>query len=205
MRRFNQEAKLVSRLQDPHTITMYDYGRTASGMLYMVFEFVDGESVSELVSREGALHYSRVLSIVEQTLGSLEEAHAFGVMHRDIKPGNIMVFEHVGRPDQVKLLDFGIAKVAKATGSQSKDLTADGTLVGTPRYMSPEQIRGEEITPRSDIYSLGLVAYEMLVGSKAIAATSSVTIIGLQLEPQNRSKSQRNTTSRMACGTSSTR
>lgn len=189
VKRFNREAKLVSRLQDPHTITMYDYGQTDRGMLYMVFEFVNGLSVSELVSANGALPWERVVRILDQSLRSLEEAHALGVMHRDIKPSNIMVFEHVGRADQVKILDFGIAKLSKSgsttsNSTTSTDLTADGMLVGTPRYMSPEQIRGEEIKAGSDLYSLGLVAYEMLVGAKAIEATSSVTIIGLQLDPK---------------------
>ncbi len=182
--RFNQEARLVSRLQDPHTITMFDFGRSADGLLYMVFEYVNGVSLSHLISTEAPLAPTRVVKILLQTLSSLEEAHAMGVLHRDIKPGNIMVFEHVGRADQAKLLDFGIAKL---TGSDQlpQDLTADGALIGTPRYMSPEQIRGEKLTAQSDIYSLGLVAYEMLMGKKAIESNSSVTIIGKQLDPQS--------------------
>ncbi len=182
--RFNQEARLVSRLQDPHTITMFDFGRSSDGLLYMVFEYVNGVSLSHLISTEAPLAPVRVVKILLQTLSSLEEAHAMGVLHRDIKPGNIMVFEHVGRSDQAKLLDFGIAKL---TGQDQlpQDLTADGALIGTPRYMSPEQIRGEKLTAQSDIYSLGLVAYEMLMGKKAIESNSSVTIIGKQLDPQS--------------------
>lgn len=179
--RFNQEARVVSRLRDPHTITMFDYGRTNTGLLYMVFEYVNGVSLSKLIATEAPLSPARAVKILRQVLSSLEEAHALGMLHRDIKPGNIMVFEHVGRPDQVKLLDFGIAKM---TGSQVKaDLTADGALIGTPRYMSPEQIRGEDLSPRSDVYSMGLVAYELLMGRKAIESNSSVTIIGKQLDP----------------------
>lgn len=182
--RFNQEARLVSRLQDPHTITMFDFGRSSDGLLYMVFEYVNGVSLSHLISTEAPLAPARVVKILLQTLSSLEEAHAMGVLHRDIKPGNIMVFEHVGRSDQTKLLDFGIAKL---TGHDQlpQDLTADGALIGTPRYMSPEQIRGEKLSAQSDIYSLGLVAYEMLMGKKAIESNSSVTIIGKQLDPQS--------------------
>lgn len=179
--RFNQEARVVSKLRDPHTITMFDYGRTNTGLLYMVFEYVNGVSLSKLIATEAPLAPARAVKILRQVLSSLEEAHALGMLHRDIKPGNIMVFEHVGRPDQVKLLDFGIAKM---TGSQVKaDLTADGALIGTPRYMSPEQIRGEDLSPRSDVYSMGLVAYELLMGRKAIESNSSVTIIGKQLDP----------------------
>ncbi len=182
--RFNQEARLVSRLQDPHTITMFDFGRSSNGLLYMVFEYVNGISLSKLISNEAPLAPARVVKILQQTLSSLEEAHALGVLHRDIKPGNIMVFEHVGRSDQTKLLDFGIAKLTGQDQPQ-QDLTADGALIGTPRYMSPEQIRGEKLTAQSDIYSLGLVAYEMLMGRKAIESNSSVTIIGKQLDPQS--------------------
>ncbi|MEZ4461861.1 MAG: serine/threonine-protein kinase [bacterium] len=179
--RFNQEARLVSKLRDPRTITMFDFGRSADGLLYMVFEYVNGVSLSHLISSSSPLKPARVVKILEQILSSLEEAHALGVLHRDIKPGNVMVFDHIGRADQVKLLDFGIAKL---TGQDHPkvDLTADGALIGTPRYMSPEQIRGEELSPHSDIYSLGLVAYEMLIGKKAIESNSSVTIIGKQLD-----------------------
>lgn len=181
--RFDQEARVVSRLRDPHTITMFDYGRTTHGLLYMVFEYVNGVSLSKLIATEAPLPGVRAVKILRQVLSSLEEAHALGMLHRDIKPGNIMVFEHVGRPDQVKLLDFGIAKM---TGTTVKaDLTADGALIGTPRYMSPEQIRGDDLTPQSDVYSLGLVGYELLMGRKAIESNSSVTIIGQQLDPNS--------------------
>lgn len=182
--RFNQEARLVSRLRDPHTITMFDYGRNQDGLLYMVFEYVNGVSLSNLIASEAPIRADRAMKILRQTLSSLEEAHSLGMLHRDIKPGNIMVFEHVGRPDQVKLLDFGIAKLTGAD-QPGQDLTADGALIGTPRYMSPEQIRGEKLTPQSDLYSLGLVAYELLMGKKAIESNSSVTIIGKQLDPQS--------------------
>lgn len=181
VRRFNQEARLVSRLRDPHTITMFDYGETDNGLLYMVFEYIEGRSLSQIVHEDGAIEPSRVVKVLEATLSSLQEAHAFGVLHRDIKPGNIMMFDYLGRPDQVKLLDFGIAK-SLSDKVPGKDITADGALVGTPRYMSPEQIRGQQLGPASDIYSLGLVAFEMLTGYKAIDSNSSVTIIGRQLD-----------------------
>lgn len=182
--RFIHEARLVSRLRDPHTITMYDYGKTDQGLLYMVFEYISGVSLSALIKREGPIAPERVVKILKQTLSSLEEAHAHDYLHRDIKPGNIMVFEHVGRADQVKLLDFGIAKVTDSKSTLKGDLTADGALIGTPRYMSPEQIRGHEMNAQSDIYSLGLVAFELVMGRKAIESNSSVTIIGQQLDPE---------------------
>jgi eukaryotic-like serine/threonine-protein kinase len=185
VQRFHQEAKLVSRLRDPHTITMYDYGNADNGLLYMVFEYINGLSLSQVVNRSGAIAASRVIKILKQTLSSLHEAHALGMLHRDLKPANIMIYEHVGRPDQVKLLDFGIAKVFSEKEAPVNDLTTDGAIVGTPRYMSPEQILGKPLTPASDLYSLGLVAYEMLVGQKANDSHTSMTVIGRQLDPNS--------------------
>ncbi len=181
--RFRREAKLVAALRDPHTITMHDYGHTDDGLLYMVFEYIDGLSLSELVREEGPIAPRRVVKILRQCLMSLQEAHALGVLHRDIKPPNIMLYEHVGRPDQVKVLDFGIAKSVLGTddGATAHDLTQAGMIVGTPRYMAPEQLRGQAMGPSTDLYSLALVVYELLCGHKAIVADSVVNIITEQV------------------------
>mgnify|MGYP003707398567 CR=1 FL=1 len=179
-RRFEQEAKLISQLRDPHTITMYDYGNTTDGLLYMVCEYVEGESLKDIFIREGKLAPKRVSAILEQLLQSLQEAHAYGVLHRDIKPDNIMIYTHLGRHDQVKLLDFGIAKIAMGDGSEN-DITAEGSLVGTPRYIAPERIRGEILGPASDIYSLGLVAYEALTGKRVMEGLHGVRALQAQL------------------------
>ncbi len=187
--RFMQEARLIARLRDPHTVTMHDHGKSKDGLLYMVMEFIDGVPLSRLIKAQGALDARRVSKILRQCLSSLQEAHAFGMLHRDIKPGNIMIYEHVGRSDQAKLLDFGIAKVVGRQAAMKQDLkedlTTNGALLGTPRYMSPEQIRGQDLTPASDLYSLGLVAYEALTGHKAIESNSSVIVIGAQLDPRS--------------------
>ncbi len=184
--RFIREAKMVSRLRSAHTITMFDYGRDDSGMLFMVIEYVDGQDLTNLIRAEGAIAPERVFKILRQVLISLHEAHTLGMLHRDIKPQNIMTFEHLGEPDQVKLLDFGIVKlIDQESKADTRDLTDDGTLIGTPRYMSPEYIRGHDVGPASDIYSLGLVVYELLVGAQAVTADSSIQIIGRQLEPQS--------------------
>lgn len=171
-RRFEREAKLVSQLRDPHTLTVFDYGRTDGGGLYMVSEYVDGTNLLDYVNGRGPLDPAEASSMVLQLLFSLQEAHARNVLHRDIKPANVMVFDLPGRPNQVKLLDFGIAKAFEEPGggadSMSVALTGKGRVVGSPGYMSPEQIRGETLAPRSDIYSLGLVFYEALVGERAI-------------------------------------
>lgn len=184
--RFNREAKMMSKLRSPHTIIMYDYGQTEDGLLFMVIEYIDGMDLTNLIRRHGATEPERVAKILKQVLISLHEAHQLGMLHRDIKPQNIMIYNHLGLKDQVKLLDFGIVKlIDEESKSDMKDLTDDGTLVGTPRYMSPEYIRGARIGPPSDIYSMGLVVYELLVGAQAITAESSIQIIGKQLEPQS--------------------
>ncbi|MBA2664848.1 MAG: serine/threonine protein kinase [Bradymonadaceae bacterium] len=185
--RFQQEAKLVSKLRSPYTITMFDYGRTERGLLYMVLEYVSGQTIAELLDAGQSIDQRRVVKVLHQVLTSLHEAHALGMLHRDLKPANIMVYEHLGEGDQVKLLDFGIAKVVgDAQSTHNFDLTSDGNIIGTPRYMSPEQIRGDhELSPSSDLYSMGLVAFEMLTGHKAIAGNSSLQIITKQISPES--------------------
>ncbi|MGM0555266.1 MAG: serine/threonine-protein kinase [Myxococcota bacterium] len=183
--RFEREAQVVSRLRSPFTITVYDYGRTGSGLLYMVLEYVDGLELDEV---DVPLEPRRVARVLEQVLKSLQEAHAHDLLHRDLKPANIMLYEHLGEKDQVKLLDFGIAKMvgeAQKEKREEQDLTAADSLIGTPRYMSPEQIRGENVGPASDIYSLGLVIYELLVGEKAITSSDSIEILGKHLSAES--------------------
>ncbi len=186
MQRFQREAQLLSRLRSPYTVTMYHYGKTQDGLLYMALEFIDGISLAELLRAGQPVDEERVTKILTQVLHSLKEAHAMGMLHRDLKPANIMIYEHLGERDQVKLLDFGIAKTVGDTQSRH-DLTGDGTLIGTPRYMAPEQIQGdpEHVGPPSDIYALGLVGYELIVGERAIQGDSSIQIIGKQLNPQS--------------------
>ena len=171
-RRFEREAKVISQLRDPHTITVYDYGRTESGGLYMVTELVDGVNLLDFVNGEGRIDPRRAAKMILGVLYSLQEAHERGMLHRDIKPANVMVYGLSGRPDQVKLLDFGIAKAFDEDDDTSESmnaaLTAKGRVVGSPGYMSPEQIRGHDLTPASDIYSVGLVFWEMLAARRAI-------------------------------------
>ncbi len=178
-KRFEREAQLVSQLRDRHTVMMYDYGTTEDGLLYMVLEYVDGAPLDQRIEEVGPHDPSRVVKIAKQILSSLQEAHALGMLHRDIKPANIMLYEHVGRRDQVKVLDFGLAKSIddpKFT-ADDPDLTDAEVLIGTPRYMSPEQIRGDKMTSATDIYSLGLVVYEMLTGQKAVRAKSTMNTL----------------------------
>ncbi len=175
--RFAREASAISKLSDPHTITMHDHGEH-DGLLYMVLEFIDGKTIKDAIAAGGPMEPVRVVGILRQVLQSLKEAHRAGLIHRDIKPSNIMLYEHLGDPDCVKVLDFGLAK---SLGDQQligeEDLTMADTLVGTPRYMSPEQVRHQPVTPATDLYSLGLLAIEMLTGEPVIADKTAMSIV----------------------------
>jgi serine/threonine-protein kinase len=162
--RFHRECGTVSELEHPNTIQFFDFGQTPDGQLYIAMEFVQGQSLSTALT-QGAMRPERVLKIMAQVCGSLEEAHGRGVVHRDLKPDNIILTTRAGQADFVKVLDFGIAKRSEAKDSaQEQKLTQQGMVLGTPPYMSPEQFSGKELDARSDIYSLGVMAYEMLTG-----------------------------------------
>ncbi len=175
--RFMREVRVLSSLRDPHTVTMFDFGETPDGLLYMVFEFIPGKDL-EGVLRAGPMPQGDALYVVRQVLQSLREAHAAGLLHRDIKPANIRVFDYMGDPLRVKLLDFGIARQAEKGEGR---ITQEGAMIGTPQFMSPEQVFGAELTPASDLYSLGLVAYELLTGVAAVDAPSATEILMLQV------------------------
>ncbi len=185
--RFIREGRVVySALENPHTVRVYDYGASKDGLLYIAFEYIDGVTLDELKDREGAIDHQRVVHIVRQILESISEAHSKGILHRDLKPGNVMIRRMNGDPDWVKVLDFGVAKVTSPIqGKVERDLTMAGEAVGTPRYMSPEQLRGEDLGFESDIYSIGLIAYELLTGTTAVGGTNRYTIVHQQLQPQS--------------------
>ncbi len=159
-RRFLLEARAASSLRSPHTVTVHDFGISDDGRLYFAMELLDGEPLDRLLAR-GPLPWQRVVGIILQVCDSLGEAHAQRIFHRDIKPANIFLARTTGGTDFVKVLDFGIARIGEETG-----LTKPGGLCGTPEYASPEQAIGGEADLRSDLYSLGVVAYEMLSGRK---------------------------------------
>jgi serine/threonine-protein kinase len=160
--RFRREAEACSKLRDPHTVTTYDFDETPDGILYLAMELLRGRSLHQLQKAEGALPYGRVLRILDQVAASLTEAHANGIVHRDMKPENVFIETRTG-DDYVKVLDFGIAKVM-SDDRQVAALTAVGQTLGTLEFMSPEQLRGQSLDGRSDIYALGMMAYEMLTG-----------------------------------------
>lgn len=185
-KRFMREIKIINKLNHPNTVTIYDYGQTPGGVLYMVLEYVDGETLQDLLDREGPQPPIRSLTITRQIARSLDEAHAHDVVHRDLKPENIMLSDVDGEGDFVKVLDFGVASLRD---TNEVDLTSVGvpdgqrSLMGTPRYMSPEQVRGEELSAAADIYSLGLLCYELLTGQPAVGGDTVLELIRVQNSP----------------------
>jgi tetratricopeptide (TPR) repeat protein len=178
-RRFEREAESASRLTHPNIITMTDFGRTAEGALFLVMEFLAGQSLSSAIAA-GPMPIARALAIHRQILRGLEHAHAAGIVHRDLKPENIMLVERDGQRDVVKILDFGIAKVTQPQ-SGGEALTQAGVIFGTPEYLSPEQALGEAVDARADIYAAGVILYEMLAGRRPFESEDKVKIISMHL------------------------
>jgi serine/threonine-protein kinase len=176
VQRFYNEAKACSRLQHPNTIRMFDFGQTPEGRLFMTMEFLDGVSLRDALQR-GPLAPQRVIKVLIQCCASLAEAHSIGIIHRDIKPDNVFLLNMAGSPDFVKLLDFSVAKLLE--GDRMK--TQAGVVFGTPQYMSPEQGRGLPLDARSDLYALGILAFEMLTGNVPFNDENPMTVIQMHL------------------------
>jgi serine/threonine-protein kinase len=171
--RFEREVGTVAELEHPNTIQVYDFGKTPEGLLYIVMEFIQGTNLAEQLEKNGAMEPARVEKIMTQICGSLEEAHGRGIVHRDLKPDNVVLTERAGQKDFVKVLDFGIAKRSNEEDKNEQKLTQQGMVLGTPPYMSPEQFTGKPIDARSDIYSLAIMAYEMLTGNLPFQANTA--------------------------------
>ena len=173
--RFNREAANASRINHPNVCAIYDFGETEDGVIYLAMEFIQGESLTDLINREGALAPKRAADIARQTAEALEAAHEFGIVHRDLKPDNIMITKTRGGLDLAKVVDFGIAKAAG--GDEKQNVTKTGLVVGTPEYMSPEQLSGDAVDGRSDIYSLALVFFRMLTGTLPFQADTAQEVM----------------------------
>ncbi len=171
-KRFEREALAVSRFNHPNIVTLFDYG-DHEGTLFMVMEYVHGRELKEVIDEEAPMEPARVRSIVYQMLDALQYAHDQGVVHRDLKPENIQLLDErppgIDEPQGIKVLDFGIAKFVHGDedGSALDTLTQTGVAMGTPQYMSPENIIGDPVSRHADIYAVGLLLYEMLVGEPA--------------------------------------
>ena len=176
--RFRREAELAQRLTHPNTVRLYDFGETDEGLPFIAWEFLKGMPLDAVLAAEGRLAVPRVARIAAQTLKALMEAHALGIVHRDIKPSNVFLCDFSGERDFVKVLDFGIAKSTLTLGT---GLTPEGSVLGTPAYMSPEQVQGLSVSPQSDLYALGLVISEMLDGSVVYAGGVALEVIMAQL------------------------
>lgn len=175
--RFYNEARACSRLQHPNTIRMFDFGQTREGALFMTMEFLDGHSLRHAIAAGAPMAPARVLKILIQCCASLAEAHSLKIIHRDMKPDNVFLLNLAGSPDFVKVLDFSVAKLMQA----SRLKTQAGVVFGTPQYMSPEQGRGLPLDQRSDLYGLGILAYEMLTGNVPFDNANPMTVLQMHL------------------------
>ncbi len=170
VRRFQTEARAASRLRHPNTIQILDFGQSDTGILFLVMVYLRGRTLANVIEEE-RMTPRRIRDLLGQALAALDEAHAMGVVHRDFKPENIFIEMLRTGKEHVKVLDFGIAKLR---GEADPNLTSRGAVCGTPEYMSPEQIRGEELDARSDVYAAGVVLYEMLTGTRPFETHGAV-------------------------------
>lgn len=166
--RFKREARIASQLFHNNIVQTYDYGKLDDGQLYLVMEHVDGLTLEKALAAESPFSAERTMAILLQLLGALQEAHDADIVHRDLKPANILLCERDGEADFVKVIDWGFVKLLnKSDEGPEGTLTREGMLVGTPGYLAPEVCLGEPVTPRADLYAVGIIAYEMMVGEKA--------------------------------------
>jgi serine/threonine-protein kinase len=176
--RFRREAEATARLAHPNTVRVFDFGSTDTGLLFLAMELLEGEPLTDCLSREGPLPLTQALTIIQQVLRSIGEAHARGIVHRDLKPDNIYLARVPGEPAPiVKVLDFGIAKAVIGERKIDQFETLDGTVFGTPRYMSPEQAGGRALDPRSDLYSVGIMLYELIAGHPPFVDNDAVVVM----------------------------
>jgi serine/threonine protein kinase len=181
IKRFQQEAQAASHLQHPNVITVYDYGFVASGQPYLVMDFLEGESLADIIRHEKQTTTKRMIPIFTQACEALEHAHQKGVIHRDLKSSNIMLIDFEGKKDFVKVVDFGIAKLMPSSGKQSQNLTQTGEVFGSPIYMSPEQCMAQSLDARSDIYSMGAMMYEALTGLPPLMGNSIIDTMQMHM------------------------
>jgi serine/threonine protein kinase len=174
-KRFFLEASIASKLTHPNTVTIFDYGRTEDDIYYMAMEYLEGHTLHRAIREAGHFPEERAAHVARQICRALREAHSLGVIHRDLKPANLFLVEHGDETDFVKILDFGLVK--NVSDTKTEDLTQTGLFMGSPKYMAPEQIRGDRVDARTDIYALGIILYEMIAGKVPFDRANSVNIL----------------------------
>jgi len=162
--RFRREARATNRLQHPNIVAIHDFGRLPDGRFYIATEYAEGDSLDQVLRRLGVFTVARALPILIQLADAIDHAHSRGVIHRDLKPANLMLFERRGHGDQLKVLDFGVAKIIAPDDVDSILATGQGEIFGTPAYMAPEQVVAKASDPRIDIYAFGCIAFELVTG-----------------------------------------
>jgi serine/threonine protein kinase len=180
VKRFQHESKAASKLDHPHVIKVFDFGLSDDGRPYIVMDFLEGVSLADLIKAKGQVTIERTIRVIGQACSALDHAHRQGVIHRDLKPTNIVLTKYDQEDDFVKVVDFGVAKLLNA-GAEGQKLTQDGEVCGSPVYMSPEQCIGNDLDPRSDIYSMGIVIYESLTGKLPILGKTLVDTMSRHL------------------------
>lgn len=176
--RFRREARAAGRLQHTNAVTVTDFGESADGYVYLVMELLEGRTLREVLAKEAPLDLARSVSLMLQISAAVAAAHEAGIIHRDLKPANIFIVQRAEIPAVVKVLDFGIAKLAieLLDEDEAMALTQVGAMIGTPRYMSPEQCDGIDLTPAADVYSLGCILYEMCTGTVPFSGSTPLAI-----------------------------
>tara|TARA_R110002096_G_scaffold408075_1_gene606927 strand:- start:18697 stop:20580 length:1884 start_codon:yes stop_codon:yes gene_type:complete len=182
VRRFNAEATLAAKLNHPNTVTLFDFGQGEDGALFIAMEYIEGKSLRQVLVKEGPLPPERVLAITSQICNSLSDAHATGIVHRDLKPDNVMLFARGRQSEAVSVLDFGIAKLRDEHGNITQQpMTQAGDILGTPQYMAPEQIRGDRVDARTDVYALGVMLYEMMTARLPFEGATVMALLSKHL------------------------
>ena len=185
--RFEREAAAISKLHHPHTVQVFDFG-TAGEALYLIMEYVRGVDLAHMIQRDGAMPWSRAAPLLAQVCSALQEAHELGIVHRDLKPENVLITRTAGGRDYAKVLDFGLAKLDQRAPST---MTDKQQIVGTPYFMSPEQIRGDDVDLRSDIYSFGALMFELLTAQHLFTGSTAVGVLTKHLTAEPDAPSMR--------------
>jgi serine/threonine-protein kinase len=181
LRRFSAEAEAVAKLSHPNTVNVYDFGQDTDGSLFIAMELIEGRSLRSAIANEGPFPPQRALHIAAQVAASLADAHAHAIVHRDLKPDNVMLQDRGRQKDVVRVLDFGIAKLRDDSRATQQAMTQAGDMLGTPQYMAPEQIKGEAIDGRTDVYALGCMLYEMVTGRMPFEAPTIMAMLSKHL------------------------